>query len=499
LAASAFVATNTAAAMATLSWALIEYLHRGKASALGAASGAVAGLVAITPAAGFVDLSGALWIGLLVSPICYFFVVVIKQKFGYDDSLDAFGVHGVGGTFGALATGLWANPAVNTAKGLFYGNPGQFVIQLKTVIATMAYSAVVTLVLAFLVEKLVGEKLVDVRHSIAVQRQAVVELKRRLQKLSDVGEKQKEYQAKKQDAEFRLKVFKQHGVEEKLQKQRDYAMDARRIEEMVSATKAFDESLQSLLGEHQDRLWNLSQHVSVHNEAFFGEVLRIFDRMLDHVKALNTMSSSIRGETLPTLRRKDADFVLMRTGMQSEFAQAQRLIDESLRAEGREQIRPEEFLQLSTRLDQERLLLNELRKEADRAQQLDSVLMSQLDAFDGLLAEEFRLVREEVDEINAQNASLSVESAFRGDREGFKTFLRILDDGRIAIAALALGMASACLDASVAYRLGKYMEVFVNGTNLTNEVQRYYLVWQDQPAHSSFSERMYTIGVRGQW
>jgi Amt family ammonium transporter len=168
LAASAFVATNTAAAMATLSWSLIEYLHRGKASALGAASGAVAGLVAITPAAGYVDLSGALWIGLLVSPICYFFVVVIKQKFGYDDSLDAFGVHGVGGTFGALATGLWANPSVNTAKGLFYGNPGQFVIQLKTVIATMAYSVVVTLVLAFLVEKLIGLRAKDREEEIGL-------------------------------------------------------------------------------------------------------------------------------------------------------------------------------------------------------------------------------------------------------------------------------------------------------------------------------------------
>jgi Amt family ammonium transporter len=156
LAASAFVTTNTAAAVATLSWALIEWLHRGKASALGAASGAVAGLVAITPAAGFVDLTGAIWIGLLVSPLCYFFVVVVKQKLGYDDSLDAFGVHGVGGTFGALATGLWANPNVNAYKGWFYGNSDQFFIQLKTVLATMAYSIAVTLVLAFVLDKLMG-------------------------------------------------------------------------------------------------------------------------------------------------------------------------------------------------------------------------------------------------------------------------------------------------------------------------------------------------------
>jgi len=156
LAANAFVVTNTAAAVATLVWCLIELLHRGKATALGAASGAVAGLVAITPAAGFVDIEGALWIGSLVSVLCYL-AIMVKVKLGYDDSLDAFGVHGVGGTWGALATGLWANPAVNPlGTGLFYGKPEQLMIQLKTVLATAGYSIAVTFVLFFVVEKLVG-------------------------------------------------------------------------------------------------------------------------------------------------------------------------------------------------------------------------------------------------------------------------------------------------------------------------------------------------------
>jgi len=157
LAANAFMTTNTAAAMATLSWCFLEALHRGKASALGAASGAVAGLVAITPAAGYVDVVGALWIGLLVSPLCYFFVVVIKQKFGYDDSLDAFGVHGVGGTFGAIMTGIFANPAVNpVGKGWLYGNPHQVVVQLYTVGATLLYSATLTAFLWIVFERLFG-------------------------------------------------------------------------------------------------------------------------------------------------------------------------------------------------------------------------------------------------------------------------------------------------------------------------------------------------------
>jgi Amt family ammonium transporter len=156
LAANAFVTTNTAAAMATLVWCVIELLHRGKATALGAASGAVAGLVAITPAAGFVDIEGALWIGGLVSVFCYL-AILVKVRLGYDDSLDAFGVHGVGGTWGALATGLWANPAVNPlGTGLFYGKPEQFMVQLKTALATAAYSVAATLVLFFVVERLVG-------------------------------------------------------------------------------------------------------------------------------------------------------------------------------------------------------------------------------------------------------------------------------------------------------------------------------------------------------
>jgi len=120
---------------------------------LGMITGAVAGLVAITPAAGFVSALDAIWIGFGSSLICYFFVTVIKVKLGYDDSLDAFGVHGVGGIWGAIATGLWANTSVNSAgaNGLFYGNPAQLMIQVKAVLITLGYSFVVTFILLKLV------------------------------------------------------------------------------------------------------------------------------------------------------------------------------------------------------------------------------------------------------------------------------------------------------------------------------------------------------------
>ena len=157
LACNAFVTTNTATAMAALTWCAIEWLHHGKPTSLGAASGAVAGLVAITPACGFVDLKASLWIGIVVSLLCYA-AIQVKVKMGYDDALDAFGVHGVGGTWGAFATGLWALKAVNSggADGLFAGNPGQLAIQVKTILATAFWSVAVTTVLYFLVEKTVG-------------------------------------------------------------------------------------------------------------------------------------------------------------------------------------------------------------------------------------------------------------------------------------------------------------------------------------------------------
>jgi ammonium transporter, Amt family len=159
-AAGAFVATHLAAATATLTWCLAEHTTRGKASVLGAASGAVAGLVAITPAAGFVGPMSAIAIGGVGGVLC-FWAVNLKAKLGYDDSLDAFGVHGVGGTWGALATGIFASAAVGGTDGLLFGNPGQLVPQVVGILATAAYSFVLTFLILKLVDGLVGLRVSD--------------------------------------------------------------------------------------------------------------------------------------------------------------------------------------------------------------------------------------------------------------------------------------------------------------------------------------------------
>jgi len=170
LAVNAFVVTNTAAATAGLSWALIEWIRNGKPTIFGVASGAVAGLVAITPAAGFVNIAGALAIGFLVSVFCYLAAVVVKPMLGYDDALDAFGVHCVGGIWGALATGLFATKIVNAAgnDGAFFGNPGLFLVQLKAVVITILYSGIVTAVLFKLIDSFLGMRVEDHEEDIGL-------------------------------------------------------------------------------------------------------------------------------------------------------------------------------------------------------------------------------------------------------------------------------------------------------------------------------------------
>ena len=162
LATSAFVATHFAAAAAAAGWLAAEWIRNGKPSALGGISGAVAGLVGITPAAGFVTPMSALWIGLITGVFCFFMVVIVKNIFGYDDSLDAFGVHGAGGTIGAVLTGIFANSAINPllgagkTTGFLEGNHGQILNQITGLAIAWGLSIAGTLLILFVVDKLIG-------------------------------------------------------------------------------------------------------------------------------------------------------------------------------------------------------------------------------------------------------------------------------------------------------------------------------------------------------
>ena len=158
IAANALLVTNVAAACGGLAWLLIEWFStNSKPTLIGSASGVVSGLVGITPAAGYVDVSGALFIGLGSGLVGYFGVVKLKKWLGYDDTLDVFGIHGLVGAFGAIATGIFANPVINEGNaGLLYGNPGQVLIQVQSVIYVSLYSAFATFIIYKIISLIFG-------------------------------------------------------------------------------------------------------------------------------------------------------------------------------------------------------------------------------------------------------------------------------------------------------------------------------------------------------
>jgi Amt family ammonium transporter len=163
VAVNAFLVTHIAGAIAGLMWCVLDWIKFGKPTTLGMITGAVAGLAAVTPGSGFIAMDGAIWIGLGSGIICWIAVTAFKAKYEYDDSLDAFGVHGIGGIWGTIAAGIWATKAVNPngVNGLLYGNPEQLWIQLKAVAITAGYSLVISLILFKLVDLVINLRVTE--------------------------------------------------------------------------------------------------------------------------------------------------------------------------------------------------------------------------------------------------------------------------------------------------------------------------------------------------
>jgi Amt family ammonium transporter len=160
-ASNAFVVTHMASAAAAMSWVFAEWVIKGKPTTLGVASGAVAGLVAITPAAGFVGPVSAVILGAVAGVLCYL-AVLAKSTLRYDDSLDVVGIHGIGGSWGAIATGLFASAVPgNDTMGLFFGNPGQLLVQIEAVLITIVYSFIVTAIILYVVKAIMGLRVSD--------------------------------------------------------------------------------------------------------------------------------------------------------------------------------------------------------------------------------------------------------------------------------------------------------------------------------------------------
>jgi chromosome segregation protein len=279
-----------------------------------------------------------------------------------------------------------------------------------------------------LVEKLVGDKLADIRQSISEQRQTVVELTQRLQKLSDVGDKQKEYEAKKQDAEFRLKIFKQHGIEEKLQKQIDFEQDGRTVKDLSDFVAAYIQELDDFIGRYTDDFVSRAKYGSKQNQLFFAEVFAIFDRIGKGFAELKTVLLQARTASTE-LKGKVKQFESLRNALKEEFAEVARKLSEELKSSGATAIKPDEFLKLRKAIESATQILKALTKEREQQLALQKQLSSALTVLNDQWHQEFKLIKQELDKINQQETALQIEIDYKGDKAAFLRYLKDLFRG----------------------------------------------------------------------
>lgn len=275
-----------------------------------------------------------------------------------------------------------------------------------------------------LVEKLVGEKLVEVRHGITVQRQTVVETTRRLQKLADVAEKQKEYEAKKQDAEFRLKIFKEHGVEEKLQKQVEFDQDGRTIKELGEFVSGYIQELDDLIARYGDEFATRRKYKSKQNVEFFADLFALFDRVAKGFAEIATVAAQAKAASIE-IKTKGQDFDAIRSALKEQFAEVARKLSEELKSSGVTAIQPDEFLRLRKTIDNAKQILESLKKEQDQQLVLKAQLSSELTVLNERWHEEFKVIKRQLDQINEQETALQIEVEYKGDKA---TFLKYLKD-----------------------------------------------------------------------
>lgn len=274
-----------------------------------------------------------------------------------------------------------------------------------------------------LVEKLVGDKLAEIRQAISAQRQTVVELTQRLQKLSDVGDKQKDYQARKQDAEYRLKFFQQHGVEEKLQKQVDFEQDARTVKDLSDFVTGYIQELDDFIGQYSDDFVSRRKYVSKQNQKFFTEVFTIFDNIAKgfaELKKAITQAKSASGE----LKAKVKEFDTLKNALKEQFAEVARKLSEELKSSGVTAIKPDDFLRLRKEVESAGQILTALGKEKEQQLALQKQLSSALTVLNDQWHQEFRVIKQELDKINEQETALQIEIEYKGDKDAFLRYMK---------------------------------------------------------------------------
>jgi hypothetical protein len=279
-----------------------------------------------------------------------------------------------------------------------------------------------------LVEKLVGEKLGDIRHAIAEQRQAIVEIIRRLQSLADVGEKEKEYKDKKSDAEHRLNFYKEHGVEEKLQKQVEYERDGRVIKELSDFLAEYVQELDEFIARYADEFAGRRKYDSKQNAAFFGDVFAIFDRIANGFADIGQTAVAARAASIE-MKGKVKEFDGLKSALKEEFAEISRKLSDELKSSGVTAIDPDEFLKLRKTIENATQFLVALAKEKEQQTTVRTQLLAALTGLNDLWHQEFKLIKQQLDLINGQETALQIEIDYKGDKAAFLKFMKDLFRG----------------------------------------------------------------------
>ena len=279
-----------------------------------------------------------------------------------------------------------------------------------------------------LVEKLVGEKLSGIRSRIEDQRQMVIERVDQLKKLANLEEERKEYADKKKDAEFRLKFYKDHGVETKLQKQVDFDSDSRKIIQVITSAKSYLDELETFIGQHEDELKNQRVYTSKQNKSFFDEFFDLYDKLISAFENIKTTLSEGK-KTLSELKNKAEAFEKVKAGLKEEFAGIERKLAEQLRASGAQAIRPDEFHKLRQTVDQATQMLKVLDQQEAARTGLGKDLLRELAALNDLWRGEYKAIQHELNKVNQGHSALEIKSEFKGDKSAFKGFMKDIFKG----------------------------------------------------------------------
>jgi len=295
-----------------------------------------------------------------------------------------------------------------------------------------------------LVEKLVREKLADIRMRIDAQRQKVSEAVNQLKKLSTTEEKKKEFEAKKQDGEFRLKFYKEHGVEEKLQKQVDFDTDSRKCSQVVSFVRSYLSDLEGFINQYEDDLKNHRVYKSRQNKDFFEAFFTIYDELIRSLENIKKALSEGR-KSFSGLQDKAKQFEKVKDGLKEEFANIERTLAEELKATGTKAIRADEFRELRRTVDQAKQMLKALEKQETQRITLNQFLLQELAKLNDLWHEEYAAIQSELSKVNNSHSSLKIKAEFKADKNALIDFMKDLFKGsrirEVTFTSLADGFA----------------------------------------------------------